>query len=303
MAFLTKYNFSKLCQSLEINLTIDLDLFVEHIYNDKEIFFILNKMEIEYLFKYKMLLDNEVKFLAKYYIEVPEKEDTKKLVFDKGGKTKYHLNHDCKFLKNDYLDFHIPNEIQELGSNAIHEYRLWFKANRYAEKHRNNEIDTNTLIRDFNNKYPKKYGIGPIEDNSNILVVEMPNSSSQFTAKEFDLSGFKERLNNLKDEWYNSFQCKVSRKFAKFKYLLNKTDDEIHQKMSDLFAPEFTDNYGLENLKRKFEISKRINNQIISELLEYFKWTYKIEEKKFDALTLEKFGLKCCSFCEAENRG
>ena len=50
MAYLTKYNLSKLCQKLEVKEEISMELFIEHIYNDKEIYYILNKREIEYLF-------------------------------------------------------------------------------------------------------------------------------------------------------------------------------------------------------------------------------------------------------------
>ena len=82
MAYLTKYNLSKLCQKLEVKEEISLDLFIEHIYNDKEIYYILNKREIEYLFIYKMVLEDENKFIVEYYNEVPEREDTKSFVFN-----------------------------------------------------------------------------------------------------------------------------------------------------------------------------------------------------------------------------
>ena len=91
MAFLTKYNLSQLSQKLEINVDISLEMFLEHIYNDVDIYSILNKREVEYLFKYKMLLDDEQKFVVEYYNEVPEKEDSKNFVFNKGGKMKYHF--------------------------------------------------------------------------------------------------------------------------------------------------------------------------------------------------------------------
>lgn len=277
-------------------------MFLKHIYNDKEIYFILNRMEIEYLFKYKMMLEDEKKFFVEFYNEVPEREDTKTFVFNKGGKTKYHLTSECKLLKKDYLDFNIPSEIQDLGDNAISEYRNWFRTNNYGERHKQGEIGKEKIIRDFNIKYPAKYGIKPIEDNSNILVIEIPNSSNNNLKREFDLQKFKEKINVLKEKWYNSFQCKVSRTFAKFKHLLKKSDDEIREKMTELFSEQFADNYGIENLRKKFEISKNLNYQIISELLEYFKWTYKIDIKDFDNLTLEKFGLECCNNCKNEDK-
>lgn len=127
MAYLAKYNLSQLCQSLEVKCEINLETFLKYIYNDKEIFFILNKREIEYIFVYRMLHDDEKKFIVEYYKEVPEKEDTKTRVFNKGGKMKYHLTSNCKLLKKDYLDFNIPSEIIEISNqnkndDAVNEY-------------------------------------------------------------------------------------------------------------------------------------------------------------------------------------
>lgn len=302
MAYLTKYNLSKLCQKLEIKVDISLDMFLEHIYDDKEIFFILNKREVEYLFIYKMLLDDEEKFFVEYYDEVPEKEDTKNMVFNKGGKMKYHLSPSCKLLKKDYLDFNIPEDIKEKGDNAVEEYREWFRINNYGEKFKNKEIDKEFIIRAFNLKYPSKYDIKRIEDNSNLLVIEIPNSNIKHLESEFDLENFKIKLNELKLMWQNTFQCKVSRTFSKFKYLLTKTDAEIISKMGDIFSKEFVENYGIVNLKNKFEISKNLSYKIIELLLDYIKWTYKLENKDFNNLTLETYGLECCYFCKSENK-
>jgi len=51
-------------------------------------------------------------------------------------------------------------------------------------------------------------------------------------------------------------------------------------------------------LKDKFQISKKLTYELIDLLLEYIKWTYKAENKNFDELTLEKFGLECCHTCK-----
>lgn len=302
MAYLTKYNLSKLCQKLDVKIEVSLDMFLEHLYNDKEIFFILNKREVEYLFIYKMLLDDEEKFIVEYYNEVPEKEDTKNMVFNKGGKMKYHLSPNCKLLKKDYLDFNIPEDIKDKGDNAVEEYREWFRIYNFAEKFKNKEIDTEFIIRAFNLKYPSQYNIKRIEDNSNLLAIEIPNSNTKHLDSEFDLENFKIKLNELKLIWQNTFQCKVSRTFSKFKYLLTKSDAEIISKMGEIFSKEFVENYGMVNLKNKFEISKNLSYKIIELLLDYIKWTYKLENKDFNNLTLETFGLECCYSCKSENK-
>jgi hypothetical protein len=305
MAYITKYNLSQLCQKLEIKDEINLETFLEYIYNDKEIYFILNKREIEYLFVYRMILHDEKQFVVEYYKEVPEKEDTKTRVFNKGGKMKYHLSSNCKLLKKDYLDFNIPAEIKEISKKnkndeAIEEYRDWFTKNNFAERYKNGEIDGNFIIREFNLKYPAKYGIKRIEDNSNLLIFEAKNSNNEFQNQSFNFEDFKKELQEAKLQWQNTFQSKVARTFAKFKYLSDKSDAEITQKMSEIFSPEFTQNYGIKNLREKFELSKKHTYKIINLILNYIKWTYKLDTKEFDNLTLEKFGLECCHSCKNE---
>lgn len=300
MAFLTKYNLSQLCQSLEINTEVSLDMFLKHIYNDNEIFSILNKREIEYLFKYKMLLNDEVKFIVKYYKEIPEKLDTKNFVFNKGGKMKYHLISNCKLIVKDYLDFNIPEEIKDKGDDAIKEYRDWFNTNNFGEKYRKKDIDKNQIIFHFNAKYPKKYGIKLIEDNSNILIIEQPNSTNENVDFDYNFEKVKAELSKLKLDWQYNFPCKTTRIIAKFKYLVTKSDKEINDKISELFSDVFISNFGLDNLKQQFKLSKIITNQIITLILEHIKWTYNLQEKNFDYQTLEKFGLECCSSCSKE---
>lgn len=260
MAFLTKYNLSQLCQKLDINVEVSLEMFLEHIYDDTEVYSMLNKREIEYLFKYKMLLDDEEKFVVEYYQEVPEKEDTKNFVFNKGGKMKYHISSECKLISKDYLDFNIPGEIKTIGDSAINEYRDWFSQNNFGDKYRNKTIDKNAIIFAFNAKYPLKYNIKPIEDNSNLLVIEQPNSKHDTVEYEYNVETNKHKLEKLKEEWNTNFPCRVTKVIAKFKHLLNKTDEEIEKKIAELFSPVFIQNYGMQNLKNKFTLSKRLTN-------------------------------------------
>ncbi|MDA7762296.1 hypothetical protein N8927_03820 [Crocinitomicaceae bacterium] len=306
MAHLTKYNFGKLCRSVNLKNTIDRDTFLKHCYDDPDIYYMLNKLEVEYLFKYRNILKDEKSFYEEYYSVIPEKEDTKEFVFDKGGKTKYHHTSACELIKKDYLDFNIPVEIRELGDDAIHEYRDWFQHQGYAEQYKLGKLDKNKIIRNFNGKYPSKYGFKPIAENSNILIVEVPNSNNKEIKTKFNLDEFKEKIDVLKAKWEYEFQSKTAVKFSKFKHLLTATDDEINDKMTEVLASDryrsedFIANYGINNLKKKFAIAKKLNNEIISELLTYFKWTYNIDSKDFDTLTLEKFGLKCCYKCKSK---
>jgi len=301
MAYLTNYNLGQLSQKLSINTDVSLDFFLEHIYNDQELYSILNKRETEYLFKYKMLIDNEVRFVVEYYNEVPEREDTRKFVFNRGGRMKYHLNPDCKLIRKDYVDFIIPEEIRAFGDDAIIEYRNWFDQNKFGEKYRSKTIDKNVLISAFNLKYPAKYKIKPIEDNSNLFIIKQPNSKYDSVDSNYDAEKTKQKLELLKNEWNRHFPCRTTKIIAKFKHLLNRSDEEINSKITELFSDVFITNYGLHKLKNKFSISRTLTNEIIKLLLEHIKWTYKLEDKNFDNATLEKFGLECCLGCAKEN--
>lgn len=300
MAFLTNYNLSQLSQKLEINVEVTSEMFSQHIYNDLEIFSMLNKREVEYLFKYKMLIDDEEKFVIEYYNEVPEKEDTKNFVFNKGGKMKYHLNSNCKLIAKDYLDFNIPEEIKSLGDAAINEYRDWFNQNNFGDRFRNKSIDKSAVIFAFNSKYPSKYNIKPIADNSNLLVIEHANSKFNQINTDYDLDKARKKIEELKIEWHTHFPCRVTKIIAKFKHLINKSDEEIENRISELFSNVFISNYGLSNLKNKFLKSKEITYAISSILLEHIKWTYNLKAKDFNNQTLEKFGLECCLSCAKE---
>lgn len=302
MAYLTKYNLAQLCQSLEVNIDISLETFLEHVYQDKALFFLLNKREIKYLFVYKMMLEDEKTFLLNFYKQVPEKEDTKKFVFNKGGKMKYHLTSECSLLKKDYLDFNIPEEIRILGEDAVNEYREWITSNNFADRYKKREMNKNSIIIAFNQKYPSKYDIKSIELNSNLLILERPNSASVELEGKFDFEYFKVEIDHLKLKWLHAFPCQTSRTFAKFSYLLKKTDKEVREKMKAVFSDAFVDNYGLDNLKNKFKIANDVKTEVIKLLLEYLKWSYNLKNKDFDNLTLEQFGLICCASCINEDK-
>jgi hypothetical protein len=123
MAYLTKYTFLKLCKKLEINCEIDLNLFIDNIYEDHYLFEILNKKQIKFLFVHKLLLQDESKFIIDYYQKMPEKKDQQNYVLEKGGKPKYHVSDSCEYLQKKFIGFIIPIEIKKIGNEAIEEFR------------------------------------------------------------------------------------------------------------------------------------------------------------------------------------
>lgn len=302
MAYLTKYTFGKLCRKIDVNQDITLELFIDIIYNNPRIYKVFNKFEIKYLFIYKLLLEDSENFHKTYYQEVPERIDTKKKVFEKSGKLKYHLNNNCKLILNNYLDFNIPPEITALGDVAVEEFRNWFKSKGYAEAYYNNQLDITQVVFDYNVKYPVMYREFkvPILNENYQLITELANTSDLQINESFDYETFLANLEHLLDTYENKFSCKTTRILSKFDYLINKSDTEIKEKISELFSDVFIENYGMIKLKNLFKDSKSIKYDLILNLLEYFKWTYNLIDKSFENITLEKFGLECCGGCKKD---
>jgi hypothetical protein len=54
---------------------------------------------------------------------------------------------------------------------------------------------------------------------------------------------------------------------------------------------------GWEGIYKKLEIANDINFKLLTLLKQKFKWNYKIDEKTFNVIKLEDFGLELCSRC------
>lgn len=273
--------------------------FLENVYNDYIIFKNLNKIEVEYIFKYAMLLKDEKIFFTNYFKEVPDIIDTRTKVFEKADKTKYHLTNNCRFLHKDYLDFGIPSGIKD---KDIGEFRNWFRHCGFAERYKSGQIDKAYINRQFNLKYTKEpYKIDALPENSGLLVYEIKNSDTILLKETFEQKQFEKELEEAKKQLQNMFQCGISRKISKFKHLLNKEDSEIKEEIDKVFVSGFTDNYGIDNLKHKFKFAEKHVNKISALLIDYICWNYNASDKSFDIATLESFNLECCYSCKNNN--
>jgi hypothetical protein len=243
------------------------------------------------------MLEDLDKFEKTYYQEVPEREDTKRMVFEKGGKLKYHLDAQCRLINHNFIDFNIPPEITALGDDIVQEYRDWFKSKGYAEAYFNNQLDISKVVFDYNVKFPPKYNVPVLNENYK-LITDIPNSKDEKVDDAFNYDTFLTNLDHLQKKHENIFSCKTTMILSKFDHLLNKKDYEIEEKISELFSDVFIENYGMDKVKNLFHEAKNIKYEIMTNLLNYFKWTYKLKEKDFDNITLEKFGLVCCGGCK-----
>jgi hypothetical protein len=305
MAFITTASFKKLCKKVDVK-EIDKDQFLKEVFDNLSVYNILNKIQREYLFKYAMLLKDEVEFKLEYYQYVPPHKDTYTLVLEEESIIKYHLYADCPLLLKDYTNFYIPEDIRKFGIGAVEEFRSWFKSKRYFERYKlekknglqKGQLSTKELIRlDFNLKYPLLYGIAEIVEGSNLISIDLANSQMQEITSEFEIEDFKKEINTQLNLWEREFKCSVSRTCAKHAYLINKSDAAIEEKMAQLFSPFFTKTMGIVNLKEKLKLANDIAFRIMSLIINYLKWTYSFKTKNFDKLTLDDFGLRCCNAC------
>src|SRR5690606_19464231 len=115
----------------------------------------------------------------------------------------------------------------------------------------------------------------------------------------FDVDEFKQKMQELINRFYNTFTCKVHRTLAKQRYLFDKDEDKIRERMKELFSETFVENFGMANTKEKIRTSYEIVKEILRLLEKYIKWSYSlnVKDKDFDLLILEQFGLVCCKLC------
>lgn len=300
MAYMTEFSFKKLISKVDIKITVTKELFLKEIYPNGQLYDILNEVERKCLFKYAMLLKNEGEFVTKYYKYVPEEPDTERLVFSEGGKIKYHLHSECELLKKDFKDFYIPKEIRALGSDAVTEFRDWFKGERFKEKFEKGKITIGKINREFNNKYVIKYSLEPLEENSGILVLEKSNSSNLEIEDSFDVLAFKASLEDLLKEYSNHFIVYEAQMVAKHRHCVDWSKVKILNKLEEIIpqTPISDKNYDaiLEDMRFAFDIIR----QITILLKGYIKWTYDFANKNFDSIILEDFGLVCCKACSGK---
>lgn len=327
MAYLTEHTYSKLCKNLKLkNTHINLNFFLEHIYNDEEIYYMLNKFDISYLYKYKSLLYGNDEYY--YFDKVPKREDTKNYVYENRHKLKYHISKDCPFMKKDFRAFNIPKEIKDLGNDEIEFFRNWFKKNWSKEDISSGKIDNSKVVMRYNLIFPKKYGVPHISNNIDSLITQIDNGGYMELESEFNKNEFLVEICNLKELYKKEFNQFNEKKLFKHYYLIRSGEEEKKNKIIDIIfnlnrlerdgvwicetkkeqlikeyiemLEKFNICGGWEGIYKKLEIANDINFKLLTLLKQKFKWNYKIDENTFNVIKLENFGLELCSRCSED---
>lgn len=306
MAFVTEYTFGSLANTFELRDGIDYitkDFFVEQIYPDSRLFSIFNQYNLKKLYTYKFLLENHKELEAYDFVET--RKDTRKYVFDRGGKMKYHLFEDCDTINSSYKDYIIPEEVRE--RNLVDEFRSWFEFNKFKEKDIAGEQILELMILSYNSGFAKKYNL-PYLNPDYELIVNKINSGAKEVDYNFDINVFKDKINIITNERYNICSSRTMMYLGNYDYLFKKSDFEIENKLQqlsenkpELIGRNFIQNYRIENLRIFFKIHHNLKTEAFQLLANYFRWTYNLDKISFNEYTLQHFGLICCKVCSRVN--
>lgn len=321
MAYLTKSSFSKLVKSVSITAFIkSKEDFMSQIYEDGELYFVFNKLDLSELLKIKLLLSSEHhKDEIIVFKKAEIKVDEEKYIFFKGGKPKYHLFKDCEGLVRDFKDFFIPKEIKDLGLSD--ELRNWFNQNNFTA-----DTPQDVLISRYNSYFPIKYkdkGIKPIQG---FLREENNNTGTTFVADYFDNQKMKQKLDVLKNQRKRNYgialnidkiPSSILNIISKFDYLSQKNEDEIINRFTEVLGKKFTDfinQYPEDSFENGFHRPKgisriifylkkhyEIKNKTYQLLCDFFMWNYDLLDKQFSEVFLEDFDFECCKLCKIQN--
>lgn len=302
MAFVTEYTFGSLANTFELRDGMDYitkEFFVAEIYPDSRLFSLFNQYNLKKLYIYKFLLENHKELEAYDFVEI--RQDTRKYVFDRGGRMKYHLFEDCETINSTYKDYIIPEEVRE--RDLVDEFRNWFVFNKFKEKDNSGEQILELMTFKYNSGFAKKHNLSYLNRNYELIVTKL-NTGGKEVDYSFDINVFKERINTIIQERYNICSSITMMYLGNYDYLFKKFDREIETKIMqlsqnkpDLIGDNFIQNYGIENLKSFFKIHHKLKTEAFQLLANYFRWTYNLDKINFNEYTLQHFGLVCCKVC------
>ena len=137
----------------------------------------------------------------------------------------------------------------------------------------------------------------PLNENFKLVQI-ISNKGPKKVKHNFNIDNFVSLLEQQIKYYYQVFSCDTLRVLSKFRSL--KTDDEIKEVFSNVFSPQFVENYGLERIREKFDFANSIIGEIFKLLKEYIRWDLGEIEYKIKYSSLEDYGLKCCAICEKD---
>lgn len=236
--------------------------------------YFFSKYEKNALLAIQELLKDPVKYFNEIYIPYVPK-DTLNFVHE-GNPPAYHKNPDCIRLGSSYTNFEIPSEIKARGTDAIYEFREWFK----TVEHLLEKPDV------FVMRMKTRWNI-----ETNVKEINKPNSGNtdvEYLSIE-ELEGLIDKKIKEAGQYYYSDEKikKILRKYSQLTYLAVKPDPLPNNDtgISDQEVKKILKDYD-EKFKRPLK----------KMLIEYYRLKHN-PDISMDGLFLEKLGFVKCGIC------
>jgi hypothetical protein len=238
----------------------------------------LNKYDENQLLAIQELLKNPEKYFNDYY-EPYKVTDSFRYIYEE-VQPSFHSDLSCPRLNANYQNFEIPDFIKEKGTDAILEFRHWFKSNiKLLEKP---DLFVERLRLKFDIIYsPKSIEIG----NSGVLEIE-----------SLSLEELENKIDSLLADSNKYFTQNIKHqiileKYVKRTYLFKKNNITIYNETS----------FGLNEVKDiLLEFENKFTTPLKKYLIEYYRLTHNPNLKINNGL-LENIGFNPCQHCEIEN--
>lgn len=270
MAYITKSTY----KSILFNWDIE-ESKVSHRRIYKSPIYMFNNKEEHELRVLQEILENSDDFFQFAY-KKQTSVDTYNYV-NEGKTPRYHLKIDCPFLKSDYENFEIPNEIKEKGKESVKEFRKWFKS--VEELFRKNKGA-------FAERLRAKYGIL-------VSIKSITKDNSGVTIKEnYNVNELEEDIDKLIKSsgrfFYKSNKhTAILKQYSKFSYL-GFSSEELSNNNTGYLENEVKD------ILKEYETT--FKRPLKAMLEEYYQIKLN-PEISFQGNLLDTLGLKPCFNC------
>lgn len=311
----------KKSMKLKTTSKIDLRFFLDHIFDNINLYNFFNQSDVKSLIKNKILFSNHLTHLVEYK-EVDERHDNLNYVIEVKGKLKYHHTNECPKLHNGFKNFLLPNcvhSIKETDSTLhrtiVNDIRKWFKTNNYTVKQfETKKIDNKFLSMEFNKIFPSKYKIERIPRRQNSAVPEhewyieeKSKGAVNFSLKTEDMNINIElpvKINQL-IKFCNSTNRQI---LSKYSFLIGYSDNYINKFIETKLYSQYdkttieylVKKHSLKQVKSFWEKYSQLKKNVLNDLEEQLKQQYDFDDSKFNENLLNDFNFEPCKHCYPE---
>lgn len=297
MAFITKSVFNRLQNSkVTMYSNVSIELFQE-IERNFRVSQVLTDLDYNKLNNYVQINSNSFSngYVGNYLLP---RMDTYSYVFENPTAYKYHLFDDCPYLSSDFFNYIVPDDVKNLGSNIVEEFRKWFLENGFDKIIADEKEIVAKMTFKYNTSFARKYQLPPLNESYK-LFIHVQNTTYVLKEKYYRYSDIKTNIHNYIKEFNLRFQGtgSVLKKMMLYSYMVNQPRFKIEEMVSDIASDVFIKNYGYEKLLDDFRFANSIRYKVVSQLKIYINWMCNFKPNNLSAQVLERYGLECCKSC------